>query len=83
MALARALESPEDLKKVPVSFIMQLLEGTRSWVEMNMAEFLVRPTEAIRATDLSLLTINRYKPAALIELLKEGLKQFVMQQGKK
>jgi hypothetical protein len=83
LALARALKSPEELKTVPASFIMQLLERIQSWSELNMPDALVRPTEAIRATDWSLLPINKYKPVALIELLKEGLKQFMIQQGKK
>lgn len=51
---------------------MQLLERIQLWFELNMPDALVRPTEAIRAIDWSLLPLNKYKPVALIELLKEA-----------
>jgi hypothetical protein len=82
LALVGVLKSPEDLKKVPASFVMQLLERTQPWFEMNMPNSSIHPTEAIRAKDRSLLPINSYKPSSLIELAKEGLKQFMIQQGK-
>jgi hypothetical protein len=62
---------------------MQLLESILSWVEMNMPpDSLVMPTEAIAAKDRSLRTYHSYKPVGLIELLKEAVKQFMIQQGK-
>jgi hypothetical protein len=83
LALARALKSPEDLKKVPPAFIMQVLESLTFWFEMNMPDFIVRSTEAIVAKDRSTFLLDRHKATTLIEFLKEGLKQFMIQQGKK
>lgn len=80
LALVGILNSPEYLKVVPAPFIMELLDRIQLWFETNLPNSSVSATASINAKEFNLLTFQQYKLPVLIELAKEGLKQFVMRQ---
>jgi hypothetical protein len=75
LPLVGMLKSPEDLKKVPLPYILQLLEKIQGWFEMNLPDVSVKPPEYICAKERSFLSIQSFNLAVLVELAKEGLKQ--------
>jgi hypothetical protein len=70
----------EYLREVPLPLIVQLFDRLHLWSEMNLKGVYVRPSEKIRRKEYSLYTWQSYKFPVLLEFVKEGLKQILVQQ---
>jgi predicted nucleic acid-binding Zn-ribbon protein len=80
LVLVGMLRSLEYLRKVPVAFMVDLLDRIQIWCELNFPTKSVTPHQGICAKDYNLMTVCSYKLPVLIELAKEGLKQTMLRQ---
>jgi len=76
------LKSPEYLKKVPLPLVVQLMERLQFWSEINLQDASIHPSENIHKKDYNLQTWHPYRLPVLIELVYEGLREILIQQGK-
>lgn len=83
LALLGILGSPEVLKKVPLSLVVQLLERLYLWSEMYMQDVSIHPSANVSNKDYRFPILHEYRVSVLIELLYEGLKHIMMQQSRK
>jgi len=70
------LESPEYLKEIPLSLVVQLFKRLHLWILIHFPdgpEQFVSPSQNIQKKDFNLLTWNLYRLPVLVELVCEKL----------
>jgi len=78
LALVTPLTSREQLKAVPLYFVIRLLERIQLWFEVNLPKAFAFPSLSINAKERNHTPFNPYRLSVLIELTNEGLKQQLM-----
>jgi len=77
------LKSPEYLRQLPLTFVFQLFDRLRLYLEMNLKDVTIKPSQDIWKKDANLNFILSYRLPVLLEFVCEGLREIMTQQSMK